>query len=116
MKEIYLSIHLFWELQQKALQHIHPNICVADTAPIVKGYNYVMAQKITQMMYDEKKMYDMIHHLSGTCLLPWMSKVTIKPQKLLMTAQFTSMIVSYIMTQKKRRNEIPSSAVGWHRT
>jgi hypothetical protein len=53
MKEIYLSIHLFWELQQKALQHIHPNICVADTAPIVKGYNYVMAQKITQMMYDE---------------------------------------------------------------
>ena len=36
MKEIYLSTHLFWELQQKALQHIHPNICVADTAPILK--------------------------------------------------------------------------------
>jgi hypothetical protein len=23
-------------------------------------------------------MYDMIHHLSGTCLLPWMSKAMFK--------------------------------------
>lgn len=72
--------------------------------------------EIRYEIIDSERVHNMIHHLSGTCLLPWMSKVAVKPHELLTTPLFTSMIVSYIMTQKKRHNEIPSSAVGWHKT